>query len=168
MSSKPLIIRHRIGWLALALVPLLVTGVIAIYVGIQIAITRTIEAKPGAGWAVLALGALAILFSLAALSIRWDLEIDRPAGQVRRTRGLLGMNRSYAYDLSAFDQVLVSDYLLVSPSSQYDRYRVSLVGKDISVYLTEFSDLDAARKKATDVGEYAGLPVKIELKNATA
>ncbi|QOV90302.1 hypothetical protein [Humisphaera borealis] len=162
MTSKPIIFRHRIGWLGLALVPLLLTGLAAVYVGVSIQFLGTITAKPGAGWAVLLLGLLAMVFAVGALSMHWDLEIDRPAGQVRRTRGTLGMKRSYAYDLKFFDRVTVTHHLLTTHNGgSYSRFRVSLSGKDISVYVTEYSTKQQAADKAGDIAIYLDLPTEI-------
>lgn len=162
MRGKPILYRHRIGCLALAVLPTLLVGLVVIGLGYHVQFRDATAVNAGVGWALMGLGVVVSLLSTAALSVRWDLEIDRDAGQVRRTRGYLGMGRSFAYDLSAFDRVEITEETTPDRrGTSIRRYTVRLAGKDVIVSVMQFPELAPAREEAERVESYLDWPVVV-------
>jgi hypothetical protein len=150
--------RHRIGWLALAVLPMLLGGLFAIGMGFHIEFLSTGSYKPGAGWALMSLGLFVAAISLALITFVWDVFIDRASSVVKRRFGCLGIVKEHAFPLADFQCVRVF-WVTVRG---FRRYHVQLAGPVDRVYLTEYSDPQQATKKAREVGNYLGLPVNVE------
>ena len=159
-SVAPLTFRHRIGWLGFVLLPLFAIGIGTMNGGFQIQFKNPKSAKPGAGWALMALGLGCTVFSLGGILFVWDITIAPATGLITRRRGTLGFSRTATFALSDFNAVLVSRHRAFSNSSTLTRFHVSLMGPNYrSVYLTEYSHADQALAKARDASACTGLPV---------
>jgi hypothetical protein len=150
--------RHRIGWLALAVLPMLLAGLFAIGMGFHMQFLSTQSHKPGAGWALMSLGLFTALMSLALLTMVCDVVIDRAASLVKRRLGCLGIVKVRNFPLKDFNRVRVF-WVTVSGVR---RYHVHLASPSDSVYLNEYTFPQQAIAKANEVGHYLGLPVVAE------
>jgi hypothetical protein len=150
--------RHRIGWLALAVLPMLLLGLAGIGLGFHMQFLSTQTYKPGSGWALMSFGLFITVMSLALLTFVCDVFIDRATSLVKRRLGCLGIVKAHTFPLADFNRVRV----VLATVRGYRRYHVHLASPSDSVYLTEFSEPQQAINKASEVGNYLGLPVVAE------
>lgn len=153
--------RHTAGWLSavtfsLMFLPGIAVMVVAPWVGAHAAG----PAKGLAPYALFALGLLMTVLGGAVTFGRIERILDREARCVVGRWSVLGFGRRVAFPLGQFDAVDVSARTTSSKGgARYTRHHVALVGPDSRVYLTEFSDLDAARREAARVADFLGLPI---------
>lgn len=150
----PMVFRHRIGWLALAVLPMLVAGAFAFVAGVRHQWYNHESIKPGSGWALMGMGLFTFTVSLALICMVWDVRIDRAGNRVTRRRGTLGWVRSHSTPLDAFNGVAVMKGMVQG----YARYRIYLSGPSAAEYLTEYTYVEQAHEKAAEVRRYLGFP----------
>jgi hypothetical protein len=149
-----MVFRHRIGWLAIALLPMLLCGFWCLGFGYYLQFVSPGSVKPGAGWAMMAMGVIVGGIAAGCMTMVWDIILDRANGLVTRRRGALGRIKVATFPMESFVEVVVW------PGSVrgHRRYKVELWG-DRAVYLTEYSNHSQAMEKAAEVGRYLDLPV---------
>jgi hypothetical protein len=151
----PMVFRHRMGWLTLAIVPMLLAGLWCLGFGYYLQFISPGSVKPGAGWAMMVMGLLVGGGSAAGITLVWDIILDRANAMVTRRLGVLGRVKVTTYPMETFAEVVVWPGTVRG----HRRYKVELWGGK-SVYLTEYSSRTQALEKAEEVGRYLDLPVK--------
>lgn len=153
--------RHTAGWLAVAtFVLMLLPGVAILIAAPSLGAHASGPAKALAPYGLFALGLLMTPFGVAVTFGRFERILDREARQVVARWSILGFGRRTVFPLEQFETVRVSSGTITSARrAHYTRYHVTLAGPDSRVYLTEFSDLDAARREAARVADFLGLPI---------
>lgn len=158
-SVEPLKFRHRIGWLALAVLPLVLLGLGAMGGGIHLKLSGQPDARTAAPYVLLAFGFVTALIGMALILGSWDIVIDKAGGTVTSRVGTLGLGRTRITPVGEIRHVVVVQGRAVSETVRYTRYKVYLhAGGERLVYLTEFTDHDKAAAVARDVARYLGVP----------
>ncbi len=159
-----MVFAHSVGWPGIVTVLFLLLPGIAVMGGSVWIGLYDDTVKPGAEYALFALGLGTSLTGAACTFWRLKKVIDVEAGTVLDRWVLFGYTKSTTYELDIFSGVAVAKGSVRSGAgARYRRFKVYLTGADdigeVRVYLTEFSSHNTALATANEVAAFTGLPM---------
>jgi hypothetical protein len=160
--TRQLVFAHSVGWFAILTAPMALMGLCLMVLAPFWKLTDRID-SPGAAFGLFAVGLLVFAGFVCLTFWRLRKVIDLAEGSVLDNWQVLWWSRRRNYPLKAFEAVAILAGSVSSEHATYPRYKVYLVGrhgeKPLTVYLTEFTYLEQAKAKASEVATATHLPV---------